>query len=82
MFAIGRQWSAMRGLRAGVLHEVSRGQEMTRTLMFMGTTIGGYVGWWAGETLGFDLMGTFLMSSLGTLIGIFAAWKVSVDYLS
>jgi hypothetical protein len=49
--------------------------------MFVGMTVGGYVGWWAGESLGFGLMGTFLISSLGTMVGIYAAWKVLVDYL-
>jgi hypothetical protein len=49
--------------------------------MFVGMTVGGYVGWWLGESLGFELMGTFLISSVGTIIGIYAAWKVLVDYL-
>lgn len=55
---------------------------MTRLMMFLGMTLGGYVGWWAGEAMGFDFMGTFLVSSLGSMAGIFVAWKVLVDYLS
>jgi hypothetical protein len=55
---------------------------MNRLLMFIGMTIGGYVGWWAGDYLGFGLMGTFLVSSLGSAVGIFVAWKVLTDYLS
>lgn len=55
---------------------------MNRLLMFIGMTVGGYVGWWAGDYLGFGLMGTFLISSLGSMVGIFVAWKVLVDYLS
>ena len=51
-------------------------------LIFIGMTVGGYLGWWAGENLGFGLMGTFLISSLGSLIGIFVAWKATTDYLS
>jgi hypothetical protein len=55
---------------------------MNRLLMFLGTTVGGYVGWWAGDCLGFGLMGAFLVSSLGSMIGLFVAWKVLVDYLN
>jgi hypothetical protein len=55
---------------------------MTRLLMFIGMTVGSYAGWWAGESMGFELMGTFLISSLGSLIGVFVAWKVLTDYLS
>ena len=54
---------------------------MNRMLMFIGLTVGGYLGWWAGEAIGFGLMGTFLVSSLGSLVGIYVAWRVIVDYL-
>ncbi len=50
--------------------------------MFIGMTIGGYVGWWAGDYFGFGLMGTFLVSLLGSAVGIVVAWKVQTDYLS
>jgi hypothetical protein len=49
--------------------------------MFVGMTVGGYIGWWAGECLGFELMGTFLISSLGSLVGIYVAWRVITNYL-
>lgn len=55
---------------------------MNRSLMFIGMTVGGYLGWWAGEWLGFGFMGAFLVSSFGSLVGIFVAWKVLTDYLS
>jgi hypothetical protein len=55
---------------------------MTRLLMFVGMTVGGYAGWWAGEYVGFGLMGTLLLSTLGSLAGVYAAWKVLTDYLS
>jgi len=54
---------------------------VNRLLMFVGNSAGGYVGWWAGDYLGFGLMGTFVVSTLGSLIGIFVAWRVLVDYL-
>ena len=54
---------------------------MNRLLMFVGMTVGGYVGWWTGDYFGFELMGTFLISSLGSLVGIVAAWWVMTTYL-
>lgn len=54
---------------------------MNRTLMFLAMTLGGYVGWWAGEAIGFGLMGTFLVSSLGSIVGVVVAWKIMVSYL-
>ena len=55
---------------------------MTRLLMFIGMTGGGYFGWWVGECFGFGLMGAFLFSSLGSLAGVYVAWRVLTDYLS
>lgn len=54
---------------------------MNKVLFFLGTTIGGYLGWWAGEAMGFDMMGAFLISSVGSIAGIYAAWRIIVDYL-
>jgi hypothetical protein len=53
---------------------------MYRLLIFVGTTLGGYVGWWAGESIGLDLVGSFLVSSLGSIAGIYAGWRVARDY--
>jgi hypothetical protein len=50
-------------------------------LMFIATTVGGYAGWWLGEYMGFGLMGAFLISSLGSMVGIYVVWRVMTDYL-
>ena len=55
---------------------------MTRLLMFVGMTLGGAIGWWVGDAIGFGLMGTFLVSMLGSLAGVYVAWKVLITYLS
>jgi hypothetical protein len=55
---------------------------MNRLLMFIGTTAGGYLGWWIGDGLGFGIMGDLFLSTIGTLIGVYAAWRVLTDYLS
>ncbi|MCY2994546.1 MAG: hypothetical protein NTY19_42775 [Planctomycetota bacterium] len=54
---------------------------MNRLLMFVGMAVGGYVGWWAGDCMGFGLMGSFLVSSLGGMVGIYVAWRVLTNYL-
>jgi len=54
---------------------------MTRLLMFLGITIGGYIGWLAGDYIGLGLMGKFMVSSLGSFAGIYVAWRVLTNYL-
>ena len=55
---------------------------MNRLLMFIGIIVGGYVGWYVGDYFGFGLMGDFLVSTVGSMIGVYAAWRVMRDYLS
>ena len=55
---------------------------MNRLLIFIGMTVGGYVGWWAGDYLDLGLMATFLVSSLGSAVGIYVVWRIMRDYLS
>lgn len=54
---------------------------MSRMLFLLVTTLGGTIGWWVGERLGFGLMGTFFISAIGSFIGIYVAWRITVDYL-
>ena len=54
---------------------------MSRLLMFIGMTLGGYVGWFAGEYMGLGLMATLLVSSLGSAAGVYVAWRIMRDYL-
>jgi hypothetical protein len=42
-------------------------------------TVGGYVGWWLGEFVG--LMTAFLVSSAGSLVGVYLGWLVARRYL-
>ena len=69
-------WPPQQGL------ERPKGWTVERLLMFVGMTVGGYVGWWVGDCIGFELMGKFLVSSLGSIIGIIAAWRIITNYLS
>ncbi len=54
---------------------------MSRGLFYVGMAIGGYVGWWAGDYIGFGLMGCFLVSTVGSFAGLYLAWWVMDKYL-
>ena len=53
---------------------------MVKLCIFAGTTIGGYAFWFLGEKLGLDFVGCFLLSGLGSLVGVYAGWKVAQRY--
>jgi hypothetical protein len=48
---------------------------MNRLCILVGTTILGYAGWTVGEALSFKFVGSFLLSGLGSLIGVWAGWR-------
>jgi len=50
-----------------------------KLFIFIGINVGGYVGWELGEPMG--IMAAFLISSLGSILGVFAGWKVARHYL-
>ena len=54
---------------------------MSRLLILVGMSAGGYVGWWAGDYLDLGLMTTFLVSVLGSAVGVYVAWRITRDYL-
>ncbi len=54
---------------------------MNRLLNFIGLTVGGCAGGWAGDCLGLGLMTTFLVSGLGSVVGICVVWWFMRDYL-
>jgi uncharacterized membrane protein YfcA len=50
---------------------------VNKLCIFVGTTIGGYAGWWVGDRLGFDFFGAFLVSGVGSVVGVYAGWKLA-----
>ncbi|MCY2986499.1 MAG: hypothetical protein NTY19_01315 [Planctomycetota bacterium] len=54
---------------------------MNRLLIFIGMTVGGCLGWYAGDYFGCGLMTTFMVSNLGSIAGVYLAWRVGRDYL-
>jgi len=53
---------------------------MNKLCIFGGTMILGYVGWALGEMLGFEFFGCFLVSSVGSIAGVFVGWKIAERY--
>ena len=50
---------------------------MTKLCIFAGTTILGYAAWYLGDALGLSFFGSFLLSGLGSVVGVYAGWKLA-----
>ena len=50
---------------------------MNRLCIFVGTAVGGYAGWFLGGRLGFEFFGCFLLSGLGSVVGVWVGWKIA-----
>lgn len=53
---------------------------MKKLVIFGGMTIGGWIGWAA--TARFGIMIAFLVSSLGSLVGVIVGWRLVRDWLA
>jgi uncharacterized membrane protein YbhN (UPF0104 family) len=51
---------------------------LTRLSTFLGATLGGAIGWWAGERVGF--MTSFLLSIVGTGVDLHAGRRFGHSY--
>jgi uncharacterized membrane protein len=60
--------------------DLQDGSAMNRMLIFVGVILGGYVGWWAGDYLGLGLLATFLVSTIGSIAGLYLAWRIAREY--
>ena len=47
--------------------------------IFVGINIGGYVGWILGEHIG--LLTAYFVSGFGSLVGVYAGWRLARQYL-
>jgi len=50
---------------------------MTKLCIFVGTTIGGYVGWYLGDVAGLGFGWSFVISGVGSIVGVWAGWKLA-----
>jgi hypothetical protein len=48
---------------------------VTKLCIFGGTTIGGYLAWFVVPHA--DFMTQFIVSGIGSIIGVFAGWKLA-----
>ena len=55
---------------------------MHKLCIFAGTMIGGYGFWYLGTLFGMDSlsMGNFFLSGVGSILGVYAGWKVAERY--
>ena len=51
---------------------------MKKLLSFIGATVGGSIGWWLGARIGF--MTAFIVSTVFTGVGVYAAIRISAYY--
>ena len=49
---------------------------MNKLCVFVGTFVVGTIFWYLGELLGLDFFSSFLLSGLGSIIGVWVGWKV------
>jgi hypothetical protein len=48
---------------------------MNKLCIFAGTTIFGYVFWFLGDAAGLDFVWSFILSGVGSILGVFVGWK-------
>ena len=53
---------------------------MNKLCIFVGLTIGSYLGWWVGAQ--WSMMMAFIVSSIGSLAGVYAGWKINRNFFS
>jgi uncharacterized membrane protein YfcA len=52
---------------------------MNKLSIFIGMTALGSGGWWLGAQV--DFMTAFVLSSVGSLLGVYIGWRINRDYL-
>ena len=53
---------------------------MLKLCIFGVSGVVGYVFWWAADVLGADMFTSFMISSVGSLVGCWVGWKVYQRY--
>ena len=49
---------------------------MVKLCIFVGTTIGGYACWAIGDVFDLGMGWSFVLSGVGSLVGVWAGWKL------
>jgi len=53
---------------------------MNKLCITVGICVFGSIGWWLGSKVG--LMTAYIVSSLGSMVGVYVGWRINRDYLS
>lgn len=53
---------------------------MKKLSILLGVTLFSWIGWWLGEPFG--MMTAYILSFLGSLVGVYIACRINRDYLS
>jgi hypothetical protein len=53
---------------------------MNKFCIFVGMTVFGLIRWWIGDRIGF--MTGFVLSGIGSIVGVYVGWRINRDYLS
>jgi len=51
---------------------------LRKLCIFTGTTIGGYVGWALPDFFGWGFFWSFAISGVGSIVGVWAGWKLAM----
>lgn len=49
---------------------------MVKLCIFVGTTLGGFLFGYGGDAAGLSFFWSFLLSGVGSVLGVYAGWKV------
>lgn len=52
---------------------------MNKLCIFIGMTVFSSLGWWLGAHIG--IMTAFLLSGIGSMVGVYVGWRINHDYL-
>jgi hypothetical protein len=53
---------------------------MVKLCIFVGTTVFSYAFWYLGVLFGWEFFGCFLLSGIGSVVGVWAGWKVAQHF--
>jgi hypothetical protein len=58
------------------------GGSMNKICITVGVIFFSWLGWWLGDKLHFGLMATYLISGIGSLVGVYVGWFINQTFLS
>ena len=50
---------------------------VAKLCIFIGVTVGGYAGWAVGDMFDLGFLWAFVLSGVGSIVGVWAGWKLA-----